>query len=212
MIVGYLRVSSRSQSTETQRVAIERVAKARGDRIETWFEEQASAKTMNRPQLEALRDAIRRGGVATLYVYRIDRLSRSGIRDTFALLEEFRGRRVAIVTVCDGFTLDGPAADVVVAVLAWAAQMERLAIGERIADAHRKVASKGGKWGRPPVVDRMLGERIRAMAEAGESVRRIAQSLHIHRSTVARAVSQKPPPRDDSDPSGETGGDQGVAK
>ena len=106
MVIAYLRVSSRSQSVETQRDAIKRLAKARNEPIDKWFEEKRSAKALtDRPTLEALRDCIRGGGVRVLYVYRIDRLSRSGIRATFALLEEFRGRGVVIVTVADGFTM-----------------------------------------------------------------------------------------------------------
>jgi DNA invertase Pin-like site-specific DNA recombinase len=212
VIVGYLRVSSRSQSTDTQRAAIERIAKARGEPIAQWFEETKSAKTIKRPALEALRDSIRQGGVRVLYVYRLDRLSRSGIRDTFGLLEEFRGRGVAIVTVCDGFTLDGPAADVVVAVLAWAAQMERLAIGERISDAHKRIEAKGGKWGRPKSVDAMTIARILAMREAGESIRRICVCLHCTRGTVCRVVSQKPPPNGTPQTASETGGNRGASQ
>lgn len=213
MVIAYLRVSSRSQSNETQRDAIKRVAKGRGERVDRWFEEKKTAKALtDRPVLEALRELIRQGGVGVLYVYRIDRLARSGIRDTFALLEEFRGRGVKIVTVADGFTMEGPGADVVLAVLAWAAQMERLAIGERIADAHKRVKAKGLPWGRPKRVDQKTKELIWAAHEAGRSVRNLAIAYKIPRTTVARVVSQKPTPTEQSDPSGKTGGDEGVAQ
>jgi DNA invertase Pin-like site-specific DNA recombinase len=129
-----------------------------------------------------------------LYVYRLDRLSRSGIRDTFTLIEEFRARGVIIVTVSDGFTLEGPASDVVVAVLAWAAQMERLAIGERIADAHRRIKDEGGAWGRPRRVDGSTAAAILLEYEGGRSVRQLAVAFKIPRSTIARVVSQKPTP------------------
>lgn len=197
-VVAYLRVSSRSQSTETQRVAIERVARARGETIDGWFEEARSAKSMDRPVLGDLREAIRAGVVGILYVYRLDRLARSGIRETFQLVEEFRQRKVQIVTVADGFTLEGPVADVVIAVLAWAAQMERLAIGERIADAHERVTAAGRPWGRPPRVDEPTRARILADHEAGYSVRKLAMAHKVPRSTIARVVSQKPTPTDRS--------------
>ena len=213
MVIAYLRVSSRSQSNETQRDAIRRVAKARGERVDRWFEEKRSAKALTeRPTLEAVRDLIRQGGVAVLYVYRIDRLSRSGIRDTFALLEEFRGRGVKIVTVADGFTMEGPGADVVLAVLAWAAQMERLAIGERIADAHKRVKAQGLPWGRPKRVDQRTKELIWEAHEAGRSIRKMAIAYKIPRSTVSRVVSQKPTPTEQSETPGKKGDDQGVAQ
>jgi DNA invertase Pin-like site-specific DNA recombinase len=213
VIAAYVRVSSRSQTTDTQRDAISRAAKARGEPVEKWFTETKSAKTMaDRPALTDLRDEIRRGGVQTLYVYRLDRLSRSGIRDTFALLEEFRGARVRIVTVGDGFTLDGPAADVVVAVLAWAAQMERLIIGERISDAHKRVKDAGGHWGRPNRTDRPTRQKVREMHENGDSIRRISIALKIPRATVSRVVSQKPPPPEAPKPPVKARGKQGAAQ
>ena len=55
--------------------------------------------------------------------------------------------------MADGFSLDGPAAEVVLAVMAWAAKMERLAIAERISAARERIESEGGRWGRPSRVD-----------------------------------------------------------
>jgi DNA invertase Pin-like site-specific DNA recombinase len=194
VVAGYLRVSSRSQTVETQRDAIQRCATARGEPVTHWFEEKRTAKALaNRPALDALCDLIRRGGVRILYVYRIDRLSRSGIRDTFFLLENFRGAGVVVVTVADGFAMDGVASDIVLAVLAWAAQMERLAIGERIADAHTRIKNEGGQWGRPRRVDGATAARIReAHEEDGRSVRELAIAYGIPRSTIARCLSRKP--------------------
>jgi len=193
VVAGYLRVSSRSQTVETQRDAIQRCATARGEPVTKWFDEKRTAKALtDRPVLDALCDFIRRGGVRILYVYRIDRLSRSGIRDTFLLLENFRGAGVVVVTVADGFAMDGVASDIVLAVLAWAAQMERLAIGERIADAHTRIKSEGGQWGRPRRVDRATAKLIAEGHEDGRSVRELAIAYGIPRSTIARVLSRKP--------------------
>ncbi len=43
-----------------------------------------------------------------------------------------------VVSVGDGFDLQGPHAEVIVAVMAWAAKMERLATAERIAAARER--------------------------------------------------------------------------
>lgn len=193
-VVAYLRVSGRLQSTDTQRAAIERLARARGETIDRWFEESRSARTIERPVLSELRAAITLGAVRTLYIYRIDRLSRTGIRDTFQLVEEFRSRGVSIITVADGFSMDGVGADVVLAVLAWAAQMERAAIGERIADAHDRVSAAGLPWGRPRRVDGPTAAKIaEEHREEGRSVRELAMAYGVPRSTIGRIVSQKPP-------------------
>lgn len=81
--VAYLRVSSRAEDFATQKAAIERAATARGDTIGTWYSEKRSGKLLARPELDRLRRDARAGAVRRLFVYRLDRLIRSGIRDTF---------------------------------------------------------------------------------------------------------------------------------
>jgi DNA invertase Pin-like site-specific DNA recombinase len=129
--VAYIRVSSRAQDLDMQRGAIERAAGARGDAIATWYAEKRSGKVLARPELDRLRADARAGLIQRLYLFRLDRLTRSGIRDTFEVVEELRAHGCHIVTVADGFDLDGPAAEAVLAVMAWAAKMERLAINAR---------------------------------------------------------------------------------
>jgi DNA invertase Pin-like site-specific DNA recombinase len=187
--VAYVRVSSKAQTHDMQRDAIVRASEARGDHVATWYAEKASARTMAREALQRLRADARAGLVRRLYVFRIDRLTRTGIRDTLDLVEELQRHGVEIVTIADGFSLDGPAAQVVLAVMAWAAQMERLATNERISAARERVEAAGGRWGRPRRVDGPTGERIRAMRAEGRSVRAIAIALKIPRSTVADAIA-----------------------
>jgi DNA invertase Pin-like site-specific DNA recombinase len=146
---------------------------------------------MDRDELRRLRGDARGGAMRRLYVFRIDRLARSGIRDTFEVVEELRRHGVEIVTVADGFSLDGPAAEVVLAVMAWAAKMERLAIGERVAAARERVEAEGGTWGRPSRVDRATRDRAAKLQAAGKTIRDIARTLKVPRSTIARALSQK---------------------
>jgi DNA invertase Pin-like site-specific DNA recombinase len=186
---AYLRVSSRSQNYDTQKAAIERAAKARGQRVASWYQEKESGKRLERPELERLRGDVRAGRVATLFVHRLDRLTRSGIRDTLALLQELRENGCQVVSIGDGFDLTGPFSEVVIAVIAWAAQMERLAIGERISAARQRLAGEGKPWGRPskhiPVTTLQSAER---RLKEGASVREVARVLKLDRSTLGRAL------------------------
>lgn len=188
---AYLRVSTHAQDWQLQRSEIRRALKARGDRVAPalWFEEKRSGASIERPALQKLRAAVRAGRVGRIYVFRIDRLTRSGIRDTLTLVQEFRAGGAELVTLADGFDFNGPAAEVVLAVLAWAAQMERAAIGERIKAARRRVEAKGGAWGRPRVVSRATIARARALQREGRSLRAICVALKVKRSTLADALS-----------------------
>ena len=188
--VAYARVSSKAQDLSMQRSAVERVAIARGDRIEAWYSEKRSARTIKRPELDRVRADARAGLIKKLYVYRLDRLTRSGIRDTFEVIEALRGHGVELVTVSDGFDLNGPAAEVVLAVMAWAAKMERIAINERISAARERVESEGGKWGRPRRLDDVAERKVQELRGKGRSLREIAVALKIPRATVARTVAR----------------------
>lgn len=189
--VAYVRVSSRSQNIQSQTDAIRRAAKARGDVVRDWYIEKRSASTLEREELARLRADARAGKVHKLYVFRIDRLSRSGIRDTLAVVDELRTHGCTIATVADGFSLDGPGSEIVLAVIAWAAQMERSALGERIAASRLKVEASGGSWGRPRSVDPGTVERAQALQAKGKTIRQIAIALKVPRSSIHRALSQK---------------------
>jgi DNA invertase Pin-like site-specific DNA recombinase len=195
LCIAYLRVSSRAQDHATQRAAIERAAEARGDQITVWYAEKKSAGTLARPELDRLRAAARTGDIVKLYLFRLDRLTRSGIRDTFEVVEELHRHGVELVSVADGFDLNGPAAEVILAVIAWAAKMERLAINERIAAARERVEAEGRAWGRPRRLDDQAVARVQSLRRAGRSLRQISVALKVPLATVARAARapcQKP--------------------
>lgn len=189
MIAAYIRVSSKSQNLATQRDALQRAAKARGDRISSWYSERVSTRN-ERPELNRLKEDIRGGRFAKVYVYRLDRLSRGGICETVNLVTTFREQGCLVESISDGFSLAGPVADVVLAVLAWAAQMERAAIQERVASARKRVEAAGGNWGRPRRVTPALEERIISMRRKKRSLRYIATELDLPVSTVHAAVAR----------------------
>lgn len=187
---AYIRVSSRAQDLASQRASIERAAAARGDVLERWFHEKRSAATVQRPALSELRAAVRAGEVRRCYVFRLDRLIRSGIRDAFEVVEEFERCGCELVTLADGFSLEGPGRELVLAVLAYCAQQERAAIGERIAAARERIELAGGKWGRAPRMSAAKAKMASAMKSSGKSIRAIAVALKVPRSTVADTLAR----------------------
>jgi DNA invertase Pin-like site-specific DNA recombinase len=84
-------------------------------------------------------------------------------------------------------------AEVIIAVMSWAAKMERLATAERISAARERIEAEGGRWGRPSRVDRRTRERAAAMRNAGKTIRQIARDLKVPRSAIARALACSPP-------------------
>lgn len=182
----YVRVSTGGQSVETQNDAIVRAATARGDRIGRVYAEIEGGAARRRPELDRLLADARQGQIRRLYVYRLDRLSRAGIRATLAIIEQLSHCGVELISIADGFAVGGPTQDVVIAVVAWAAQMERAAISERIAAARQRIEAEGGAWGRPrrEVDWDDLVERRRN----GQTIREISIAMKIPKSIVGRAV------------------------
>lgn len=155
--VGYVRVSSKSQDLTMQQLAIERAAAARGDNIEEWYSEKRSAKTMARPELDRLRADARSGTIRRVYVFKLDRLSRSGVADTFGLAQELTKTGCEVVAVADNLHLkpgkDDLTSKVFLFALGRAARLERQAINERISAAKERMEAEGRAWGRPKRLD-----------------------------------------------------------
>ena len=192
---AYVRVSSRSQDDGMQRSAIERAAVARGDTVSTWYAEKRSAKTTARPELLRLRADVRAGVVRKVYVFKLDRLVRSGVADTFSVVEEVRRAGAILVAVADNLTIlpdkEDVTSEVLVFALGLAAKLERTAINDRISAARDRIEAAGGAWGRPSRVDRATRERAAKLKASGKTVREIARDLKVPRSTIARALSRK---------------------
>lgn len=189
---AYIRVSSRGQHFDLQLHAIEAQARLRGDILQL-YEEKRSGSQLARPELERLRQAVRAGQLKRVYVFRLDRLTRSGIKDTFELVEELRANGCELVTCSDGFDLAGPLAEPLLALMAWAAKMENHARRERQAAARERIELTGGRWGRPR---RMPAEQLaeaQKLRERGKSLRQVAVALKIPLATLSRALRRTVP-------------------
>jgi DNA invertase Pin-like site-specific DNA recombinase len=181
---AYVRVSSRSQDYAYQRLAIERAARARGEVIHLWYADVASGRTMDRPQLRKLRDAVRVGRLHRVWVWRLDRLTRSGIVDTLSCIQEMRKHGCALSSVADGFALDGPGAEVILSVLAWAAQLEREKLRENQLAARARMAAEGRAWGRPRTLTTAKVARIHELAAYQMPIKQIAAEVNCSRTSV----------------------------
>jgi DNA invertase Pin-like site-specific DNA recombinase len=183
-IAAYLRVSSAGQTVRSQRSAIERAAAARGERVTLWVTERASARTLSRPELDRLRQLARGGEVSKVYVFALDRLVRSGILDAFTVVNELRHNGCRVSSISDPFDLDGPAGDVVLAVMAWGAQLELKKQQDRRAAARERVKAAGGSWGRPRRLSPTEVRKAQQLVSQGRSQRSIAVALKVKRSTL----------------------------
>lgn len=86
--VGYIRVSSIEQNTESQKSLLGNVG------MDKLFEEKLSGKNTDRPQLQAMLDYVREGD--TVYVKDLSRLARN-TKDLLDIVEYLNNQRCRLI-------------------------------------------------------------------------------------------------------------------
>lgn len=215
-VAAYVRVSSRSQNLATQRHALQQLVRPEDGEV-TWYLEKRSAKTMDRPELKRVLHDVGLGRVRKLYVFKLDRLTRTGVHDTYQTVEHLKAHGCTLVTAADGLPPITPGEDlpltakIVLTVLALAAEIELSVKNDRISAARERHAAEGLAWGRPLKERGGGGEgsgaaklaQVLEMRRRGLSVRQIAIAAKVPRATVAYWVSKKVGAAEPSgDPSG----------
>lgn len=187
---AYLRVSTPQQSEALQREAIQRAAAARGEPVELWFQEKRSGSALDRPELDSVRALARRGELAQLWVFRLDRLTRRGAHDLLTLVTELRQHGCKVVSVSEGIDFAGPWAEAVLAVLGAAAAIELEALRDRTAAAKRKAEAAGKRWGRPPAAGDAARRVLLDAVDNGLTLRKAAKQAGLTFGTAQRMVAK----------------------
>lgn len=188
MLIGYVRVSKAdgSQTTDPQRDAL----LAAGIDPEQIYEDQASGKQDDRPQLTACLKALRLGD--TLIVWKLDRLGRD-LRHLVNIVHDLTERGVGLkVLTGQGAAIDTTTASgkLVFGIFAALAEFERELISERTKAGLASARARGRKGGRP---HKMTQAKLRlAQASMGQpetNVGALCKELGITRQTLYRHVS-----------------------
>lgn len=188
MLVGYMRVSKAdgSQSTDLQRDAL----LSAGVETDALYEDKASGKKEDRPELASCLKALRDGD--TLLVWKLDRLGRD-LRHLINIVHDLTERGVGLkVLTGQGAAIDTTTASgkLVFGIFAALAEFERELISERTKAGLASARARGRKGGRPY---KMTPAKIRlAMASMGQpetSVAALCEELGITRQTLYRHVS-----------------------
>jgi DNA invertase Pin-like site-specific DNA recombinase len=189
----YLRVSTAEQHTDNQIPDVEQLVRSRGWEIVGTYSERVSAAAKKRPEYERLLKDAHRGQFDVIVVWSLDRFGRSMLGNIAAILElEHKGVRVVSVRESWLDADSGHVRNLLLGVLSWVAEQERLRLGERVRAGITRARREGVHLGRPPAkID--LAEALRLKA-AGGSLRGIASTLGCSTSALQRAlvVSQKP--------------------
>lgn len=188
MLIGYMRVSKAdgSQSTDLQRDAL----LAAGVDALNLYEDHASGKKDDRPELAACLKAVRDGD--TLLVWKLDRLGRD-LRHLVNTVHDLTERGIGMkVLTGEGAAINTTTASgkLVFGIFAALAEFERALIFERTVAGLASARARGRKGGRPY---KMTAAKVRmAMAAMGQpetKVSTLCTELGVTRQTLYRHVS-----------------------
>ena len=192
----YVRVSHRDQSHASQLPDLERWTEAH-DGIVQWFKDTFTGKTMNRPGMDNLMEHLRAGKLERIVVWRLDRLGRT-TRGLCQLFDELRERKVDLVSLKDGFSLESPAGRLHARILASVAEYETELRAERVAAGQAVARRKGKKWGgskkgwRWRVTDDQVAA-IHDMRGRGKRITHISRVTGLSRPTIYRVLREVKP-------------------
>lgn len=182
---GYGRVSTREQTTENQRLELERA----GYDVAYWFaDEGVSGKVpaLQRAQFRILLEKIRDG--ETLVVSKLDRLGRDA-QDVGATIKMLAARGIEVIVLQLGkLDLASAAGKLMLTMLAAVAEMERDLLVERTQAGLARAKSEGKILGRPPKTSGDQRQRIMIDYAAGTSISELARRFAVSRANILGIV------------------------
>lgn len=185
-IFAYGRVSTRDQTSENQRLEIERA----GYQVQYWFaDEGVSGKVPagQRPQFSKLLQQMRDG--ETLVVAKLDRLGRDA-QDVGATIKALAARGIEVIVLQLGkLDLTSPAGKLMLNMLAAVAEMERDQLVERTQSGLARAKAQGKTLGRPVATNAaQRAAMAKAHTEEEISISELARRHNISRASVMRIV------------------------
>lgn len=146
--VVYARQSVEKKNSLSISGQIELCEKTVGHKLKVYKDQGYSGKNTERPDFQRLLKDVKAGKVGTLYVYRLDRFSRS-VADFGQLWEILREHGVEFVSVNENFDTKTPMGRAMLHIIMVFAQLERETTAERVRDNYYRRAALGAWPGGP---------------------------------------------------------------
>jgi DNA invertase Pin-like site-specific DNA recombinase len=188
-VACYIRVSSRSQRTDSQEAEIKKWLEGNGIAAEQveWYADKVTGKTLDRPAFQHLQRDIFNGKVRTVVVWKLDRLSRR-LLDGVNLLADWCERGLKIIIVTQQIELNGPVGRMIAAVLLGLAEIELEYRRERQQAGIAVAKKKGVYTGRRKGTTKRKPQRAVELKTKGLSAGEIATALGVSERTVFRYI------------------------
>jgi DNA invertase Pin-like site-specific DNA recombinase len=185
----YLRVSTDSQTTDNQEMALREIgAKMHWDIIRVYCDHGVSgAKGRDkRPQFDALCKAATRREFDLVMAWSVDRLGRS-LQDLIGFLSELHSLKIDLYLHQQGIDTSTPAGKAIFQMLGVFAEFERAMIQSRVKAGLARARANGKVLGRPRI-GQETEDAIR-QARKANGIRKVAAMVGVGVGTVQRVKS-----------------------
>lgn len=193
-IAMYVRVSTSGQDHASQLPDLEQYADGLRGVPFMWYRDTFTGRTMDRPGMGKLMQAIQSGHVSRVVVWRLDRLGRTA-KGLCQFFDDLQERKIDLVSLRDGFSLESPAGRLHARILASVAEYETEVRAERVRAGQAAARAKGKTWGgsrkgRSLKVTPDQLAAIHVMAAQGKPIASIARITLLSRPTIYRALGK----------------------
>ena len=194
----YARVSTNKQDNGNQLIQLREFAAKQGWTIVAEYVDTVSGSgkkdrmqfdrmmlAASQKQFDAMMLAASQKKFDVLLFWKLDRLSREGVRKTLRYLEQLDSYGVAWRSFTEPFFDScGIMRDVVISIMATLAEQERINISDRTKAGLQRARKAGKRLGGKPIHVDMLA--VQKRRTAGESLRAIARSLNVSPSLLVK--------------------------
>ena len=180
MIIGYARVGTQDQNPELQLDAL------RGAGCEELFQEMATGKFRERPELTACLRSMRKGD--TLVVWKLDRLARS-LKDLVEIVHDLNQRGVGFRSLTEAIDTTSSGGRLVFHIFGALAEFEHSLIRERTIAGLVAARARGRKGGRKPIMSKADTRKAAAMlSDPNITKAEVAKHFSVSRVTLNAAL------------------------
>lgn len=181
MKVGYARVSTSSQSLDSQLKALKEAG------CEKVYHEKISGAKTHRKEFEAMMDFVRDGD--QVVVTRLDRLSRSS-HELQITAQKLEKEKVDLRVLEQNIDTSSPLGKLMFHMIAAIAEFERSIINERAESGRKAAIERGVKFGPQLKLSDDDVVSIMNLMSMGESVTNLANTYGVGRATIYRAIER----------------------
>lgn len=190
--VLYIRVSTGQQTTDNQRLELEKVAIKSGWEIVSVYEDAgiSGAKGRDkRPALDKMLKAATQRKFDVIMAWSVDRLGRS-LQDLVSIMHELHSVGCDMYLHQQAIDTTTPSGRAMFQMCGVFAEFERAMIQERVNAGLSRARQQGKQLGRPKASQAIEQDILKLRKESGHGILKIAKTLNIGTSVVQRVLKE----------------------